>query len=148
MSRSSTESFEVALAWFQKELGTFFKPSLFMTNYNFDLFHAVHVLYESIPKFISIVDFLQKIWRDAVDNGLFKEKPVNENHLQLLSEMPKLLLTYNDDVKDQFQSLVDKYLPKDKYEGFFKPYMSIFLNMPSWYNISSLASTYKNIFLN
>ncbi|CAI2366066.1 unnamed protein product [Moneuplotes crassus] len=143
-----TQHFELIIAWFQKEFGTFFKPSLFITDYNFELFHACHVLYDKVPKYISLVDFIFKVWKNAYAVGMLTEKEVPDDHLKLLSDMPFLLLTHNEKTKDQFEKLVDNFLPLGQYERFVKQYMQIFLNVSSWYNIYTLASTYKNIFLN
>lgn len=102
-----TEHFELILSWFQKELGSFFKPRLFITDYNFELFHACHVLYEKVPKYISMVDFIFKTWKNAYAVGMLSEKQVPDSYLKLLSEMPFLLLTHNENTKDQFEKLVD-----------------------------------------
>ena len=143
-----TEHFELILAWFQKEFGTFFKPSLFITDYNFEMYHSCHVLYERIPKYISIIDFIYKTWKNAYQAGILSESEVSNDYLIFLSEIPFLLLSHNENTREQFENLVNKYLPAEKFEAFVKPYTQIFLDSPSWYNIYTMASTYKNIFLN
>ena len=148
MHELKTEQFELILSWFQKEYGTFFKPSLFITDFNFEMFHAWHVLYEKTPKYISIVDFIIKSWKNALSSGILAESEVPDDYIKFLWEMPDLLLSHDENSKELFGSLVNRYLPPTRFQRFIKPYMEIFINQPSWYNIYSLASSYKNIFWN
>lgn len=143
-----TEHFELILAWFQKEFGTFFKPSLFITDYTFEMYHSCHVLYENIPKYISLIDFIYKTWKNAYQTGILSEREVPNEYLKFLSDIPFLLISHNENSREQFENLVNKYLPVDKFDKFVKPYIQIFQDSPSWYNIYTMASTYKNIFLN
>jgi len=64
--KTSTDTLQSAISWFQREFGAFLKPSIIMTDFNFDLFHAVHTLYTPIPKFISITSFLQNLFKSQL----------------------------------------------------------------------------------
>ena len=141
-------SFQNAISWFQREFGAYYKPSIIMTDFDFELFNSAHALYPAIPKFILISDFIFDMWRNAFKWRLISQSQVPKRIIRLLSEIPQLLYNKNDDTKLQFQNLCSKCELEEEYEPFISIYNNLFINSSSWYCVHSLMSTYKNIFLN
>lgn len=144
MTNRQTQHFQVTISWFQRELGAFLKPSIIITDFNFDLFHSIHTLYPTTPAFTSLTSFLLHIWTTAQSTHL----PLTPKPLSFLSQIPKLLLETPENTKTEFLKLVEKTLPTPHIQDFSAIYSKIFTDQEGWYNLAPLASGYKNIFIN
>ena len=107
----------------------------------------MHKLYQNVPKFISLFDFIRKLWINANDNKMVESDQIPSQILKFLIQIPKQTYNTTDDARSQFLGMVKKYINSD-YKEFAKIYSEIFIDAQSWYNINPLISSYKNIFLN
>ena len=81
--------YKQCIVWFQTEFGAFLRPSLIIVDADFELFHAVHALYSEVPKYMSLIDFTRRVWKNAYDMGVLAMDYLNSEVLIGLVNMPK-----------------------------------------------------------